>query len=93
MNDPQFSYGAVIGKAIGNVLTKIVTAPFRALGSLFGISGEKLEAIDFDPGSDMLLPPERESSNQVAQVPPKARATETSVPGNTARFRAGRTRR
>ncbi|MCX7289682.1 DUF748 domain-containing protein [Janthinobacterium sp.] len=45
MNDPQFSYGALIWKAVGNVLTKIVTAPFRALGNLLGISADKLEAL------------------------------------------------
>jgi hypothetical protein len=81
MDDPQFSYGALIWKAIGNVLTKIVTAPFRALGSLFGISGEKLEAIDFDPGSDRLLPPEREKLKQVAQVLSKRAQLKLSVPG------------
>ena len=81
LNDPQFSYGAVIWKAIGNVLTKIVTAPFRALGSLFGISGEKLEAIDFDPGSYKLLPPEREKLKQVAQVLSKRAQLKLSVPG------------
>ena len=81
MSDPQFSYGAVIWKAIGSVLTKIVSAPFRALGSLFGISGEKLEAIDFDPGSDRLLPPEREKLKQVAQVLSKRPQLKLSVPG------------
>ena len=81
MNDPQFSYGAVIWKAVVNVLTKIVTAPFRALGSLFGISGEKLEAIDFDPGSDRLLPPEREKLKLVAQVLSKRAQLKLSVPG------------
>ncbi len=81
MNDPQFSYGAIIWKAIGSVLTKIVTAPFRALGSLFGISGEKLEAIDFDPGSDRLLPPEREKLKQVAQLLSKRAQLKLSVPG------------
>jgi hypothetical protein len=81
MNDPQFSYGAVIWKAIGNVLTRIVSAPFRALGSLFGISGEKLEAIDFDPGSDRLLPPEREKLKQVAQMLSKRAQLKLSVPG------------
>src|SRR4029077_14477171 len=80
-NDPQFSYGAVIWKAIGNVLTKIVTAPFRALGGMFGMSGEKLEAIDFDPGSDRLLPPEREKLKQVAQVLSKRPQLKLSVPG------------
>ena len=80
MNNPQFSYGAIIWKAIGNVLTKIVTAPFRALGSLIGISGEKLEAIEFDPGSDKLLPPEREKLSQVGQILAKRAQLRLSVP-------------
>lgn len=81
MNDPQFSYGAVIWKAIGSVLTRVVTAPFRALGSLLGINGEKLDAIDFDPGSDRLLPPEREKLKQVAQILSKRAQLKLSVPG------------
>jgi Domain of Unknown Function (DUF748) len=81
INDPQFSYGAIIWKAMGALLTKIVTAPFRALGSLLGISGEKLEAIDFDPGSDKLLPPEREKLKQVAQLLVKRPQLNLSVPG------------
>jgi hypothetical protein len=60
LDDPQFSYGKIIWKAIVNVLTKLVTAPFRALGKLLGVSSEKLEAVDFDPGSSTLLPPEQE---------------------------------
>lgn len=80
INDPQFSYGAIIWKAIGNVLGKIVTAPFRALGGLLGISGEKLESIDFDAGSDKLLPPEREKLKQVAQILAKRAQLRLSVP-------------
>lgn len=60
LDDPKFSYGKIIWKAIVNVLTKLVTAPFRALGKLLGISSEKLEAVTFDPGSSKLLPPEQE---------------------------------
>src|SRR5439155_2407756 len=81
MSDPQFSYGAVMWKAINTLLTKIVSAPFRALGSLFGGSGEKLEAIDFDPGSDRLLPPEREKLKHVAEVLTKRPQLQLSVPG------------
>jgi hypothetical protein len=82
LNDPQFSYGAVIWKALGNLLTKIVTAPFRALGALLGGgSGERLEAITFDPGSDRLLPPEREKLKQVAQLLAKRAQLKLSVPG------------
>jgi hypothetical protein len=80
LDDPQFSYGAVIWKALVNVLTRIVTAPFRALGSLFGGSGEKLESIDFDPGSARLLPPEREKLKSVAQVLAKRPQLKLAVP-------------
>jgi hypothetical protein len=81
MSDPQFSYGAVVWKAIGSVLTKIVSAPFRALGGMLGVSGEKLEVIDFDPGSDRVLPPEREKLKQVAQLLSKRPQLKLSVPG------------
>ncbi|WP_233516040.1 DUF748 domain-containing protein [Janthinobacterium sp. BJB426] len=81
MNDPQFSYGALIWKAVGNVLTKIVTAPFRALGNLLGISADKLESIDFDAGSAVLLPPEREKIKQVAQILAKREQLKLAVPG------------
>jgi len=80
MNDPQFSYGAVVWKAIGNIMGKIVTSPFRALGNLFGVSGDKLEAVDFDAGSDVVLPPEREKLQQVAQILAKKPQLKLSVP-------------
>ena len=80
LNDPQFSYSAIIWKAVGNLLSKIVTAPFRALGGMLGGSGEQLEAIDFDPGSDRLLPPEREKVDQVARILAKRPQLKLTVP-------------
>ena len=65
LDDPQFSYGAIIWKAIVNVFTKIATAPFRALGALFG-GGEKFESIVFEAGNAHLTPPEREKLVQLA---------------------------
>jgi hypothetical protein len=69
VDDPQFSYGHLIWQAIQNLLTRIVTAPFRALGALFGggSSNENLESIAFDPGRTALLPPEREKLKRVAE--------------------------
>lgn len=81
LNDPQFSYGALVWKAVGNVLSKVVTAPFRALGALLGINGDKLEAVDFDAGSARLLPPEREKLKQVAQILAKRAQLSVTVPG------------
>jgi uncharacterized protein involved in outer membrane biogenesis len=82
LDDPQFSYGKIIWKAIVNVLTSLVTAPFRALGKLLGISSEKLEAMDFDPGSSALLPPEQEKLKTLAEALAKRPAlTLTLEPG------------
>ena len=80
MKDPQFSYGAVVWKAVGNILSKVVTSPFRALGNLFGVSGDKLETVDFDAGSGVLLPPEREKLNQVAKILAKKGQLQLAVP-------------
>ena len=68
LDDPQFSYGSIVWKAITNVLTKIVTAPFRALGALFGGGGEKIENIVFEAGAAQLTPPEREKVAKLAEA-------------------------
>ncbi|WP_165873431.1 DUF748 domain-containing protein [Parasulfuritortus cantonensis] len=68
LDDPQFSYGAIVWKAIVNVIGKIALAPFRAIGKLLGISGDKLENIAFDAGEAKLLPPEKDKLKQLAQA-------------------------
>jgi hypothetical protein len=68
LDDPQFSYGQIVWKAIVNVLGKIVTAPFRALGALFGGGGEKIDNIAFEAGAARLTPPEREKLVRLATV-------------------------
>lgn len=60
MNDPQFEIGGVIFKAFSNLITKLVTAPFRLLGGLIGIDSEDLGNIEFDPGRADLTAPELE---------------------------------
>jgi hypothetical protein len=82
LDDPHFSYGAILWKAIVNVLTKIVTAPFRALGALLGADAEKMEAVGFDPGRSVLLPPEQEKLKKLAVALAKRPAlTLTIEPG------------
>ena len=82
LDDPQFSYGKIVWKAIVNVLTKLVTAPFRVLGKLLGVSAEKLENVVFDPGSNILLPPEQEKLKTLAEAMAKRPAlTLTIEPG------------
>jgi hypothetical protein len=50
LDDPKFRLGPIIWKALLGLLTKVVTAPFAALGSLFG-GGEELAYVDFPAGS------------------------------------------
>jgi hypothetical protein len=51
LDDPQFKIGPIIWHALVNLLEKAVTAPFAALGRLFGGHGEDMKFIDFAPGS------------------------------------------
>lgn len=55
LNDPQFSIGGIVFKAIINLLVKAVTSPFTMLGSLFG-GGEELSYVDFGAGLSAVSP-------------------------------------
>jgi len=68
VDDPEFQYGRLIRQALVKVITKVVTAPFRALGALFGGKSEKMDAIAFEPGSARLLPPELEKLTKVSEA-------------------------
>jgi hypothetical protein len=53
LDDPKFRLGPVIWKAVIGLLTKIVTAPFAAIGALFG-GGPELSYVDFPTGAATL---------------------------------------
>lgn len=55
INDPQFSIGGIVFKAIMNLLVKAVTSPFTLLGSLFG-GGEELSHVEFGSGLSVIGP-------------------------------------
>jgi hypothetical protein len=81
LDDPEFSYGALIWKVIVNVVTKVVTAPFRALGSLLGVNADKMESVAFDAGRAELLPPEREKLSKLPEALAKRPALVLTVAG------------
>ena len=70
LNDPQFRYAPLVFKALGNVLTKIVTAPFRFLASLLGGAAEDadLEFVGFVAGDADLRGPEAEDLAKLAEA-------------------------
>lgn len=68
LSDPKFSFGGLVGKALVNLITKIVTAPFKALGALLGMKEDALDAVAFEAGSTSLPPPEREKLARLVEA-------------------------
>jgi uncharacterized protein involved in outer membrane biogenesis len=68
VNDPEFRYGRVIGKALVNLVVKIVASPFALLGKLVGVEADELEFITFQDGRADLAPPQQEKVVKLAEV-------------------------
>jgi hypothetical protein len=54
LDDPQFHFGKVISHVLVNILTKMITSPFAALGAVFGGKGEEVSYQDFAAGTSEL---------------------------------------
>jgi hypothetical protein len=54
LSEPDFKYGRVVLNALVNVITKVATSPFAALGGLVGGGGEDLQFIEFPAGEETL---------------------------------------
>jgi hypothetical protein len=67
LDDPSFRLAPIIWQAFVNLLTKVVTAPFAALGALFG-GGEELAYVDFAAGSAELKASETAKLGKLASA-------------------------
>lgn len=68
INDPEFSYGSLIGKAFFKLITTIVASPFKILGALIPNPDPNLSDINFLSGSTTLLESEQNKLNQIAEI-------------------------
>ncbi len=68
LENPEFSYGHLIWKALCNLIAKIATAPFRALAGIFGTDEQNLDTIAFEAGDADLPPPEAEKLASLAKA-------------------------
>jgi hypothetical protein len=68
VNSPDFKYGKVVWKTLGNLIASAVTSPFRFLGSMMGISGDTLEFVAFEYGHTNITPPQREKLDKIAKM-------------------------
>lgn len=68
LDDPQFSVTGVLWQVVGNLMEKVITAPFDALANSFGHDGPSLSQIIFIPGSDKLTPDADKSIKKLAEI-------------------------
>jgi len=65
---PDFKYGTLVWKTLGNLIAKAVTSPFKFLGSMMGLDGEDLEFIAFEFGKSDITPPQREKLDKIVKL-------------------------
>ena len=68
LDEPDFKYGTLVWKTLGNLITKAVTAPFAVLGAAMGLDGDELSYIEFEPGRTAITPPQREKLDNIAKM-------------------------
>ena len=66
VDSPKFSASGLVWQAIRTVFTNIVTAPFRALASLFGIQGDT--TVYSVVGENVFLPVDQDKLEKLASV-------------------------
>ncbi|NCC23665.1 MAG: DUF748 domain-containing protein [Deltaproteobacteria bacterium] len=80
LDDPSFSVGSIVFKAIVNLFTKIVAAPFSILGSLIG-GGPDLNVLVFEPGQSALTEEDRTKLDEIAKALTQRPALNLTVTG------------
>lgn len=55
LDDPEFGFMHLIPPALLNLVTGIVSSPFKLLGKLVGGAGDDLDHVMFQPGESMLV--------------------------------------
>ena len=67
LDDPQFSYGGLVWKALVNLIMKAITAPFKLLAAAFG-GGDELGYVAFAPGSGEIGTGEQEKLDKLGRA-------------------------
>lgn len=84
LDDPQFKIGKVILTILKNLIVKIVTSPFAALGALAGGGGEELSYLDFDAGVSEIDPANSLKMDKLAKILFERPALKLDIQGTVA---------
>ncbi|WP_240692208.1 DUF748 domain-containing protein [Alteromonas portus] len=80
IDSPDFSFGSIILNAIGNIITKAVTAPFSLLANLVG-SDDELDNVEFGFGEHLLNADAQEKLNTLAKALKKRPGLRVNIEG------------
>ncbi len=67
LDDPEFRIGPIVWQIVKNLIVKVVSAPFKFLGSLFQ-GAEEAKFVDFAPGDATLAPQSAQNLQALAQA-------------------------
>lgn len=82
LDNPEFRIGGVVLRALGNIITKAVTAPFRLLGGLVGVDSENFGTLTFQPGRSDISPPDQEQLVKLGEAMLKRPELSVEVAGS-----------
>jgi outer membrane protein OmpA-like peptidoglycan-associated protein len=81
LDDPKFSYRAIVAKALIDLIAKTVASPFSIVGSLADFKREELEYVAFAPGSDDLDAEEQKKLDAMSEALKERPALRLEVSG------------
>jgi len=94
IDDPDFSVGRMVWKTVGNLFTKLLTAPFAALGKMFGGgSSANLERVDFPAGTAAIDPAAEQTLAVLGKALRERPALRLEVEGSASEVSDGQTLR
>ena len=67
VSNPKFSYTKLLFKALGNLLIKVSTAPFTAIGELMSSDSENFDSIEIDSRTPDFSPKEYAQLNEIVE--------------------------
>ncbi|MBP1629999.1 MAG: hypothetical protein H6Q15_892 [Bacteroidetes bacterium] len=68
VNSPEFSYWKIALKTLGNLLVKVATSPFDALGKSLGISAGEMEYMNINPMQSEFNPEQFSKMQSIADM-------------------------
>ena len=81
LSEPDFRYGRVVLNALVNLIAKVATSPFSALGGLVGGGGDDLQFVEFVAGSEDVAEAEQRKIDSVAKALQERPALRVDVVG------------